>query len=217
MRASKAFFAGVGTVIVAITAGIGGGLVIANMVNPQTAKQGTEMSLMERRKLPEPVPVKVGPSEPVQYLAAPSPPAAVAAAPVAAQPAPTESVNSAPSPVPSTPVATTAPTALRAVPSAEPATPPAQEHRRGSSQDAFAKARETDIKRDANARRQADKRKLERERREQWADKRRYQQQREQELRQVEDKVREETEPRRQYAIEPVRIEMPQISLFGEE
>jgi hypothetical protein len=215
MRASTAYFAGVGTVIVAIMAGIGGGLVIANMVNPQTVKQGIEMSLMERRKSPEPVPVKVGPSEPVQYLAAPSPPAAVAAAPVAAQPAPpTESVNSAP--VPSAPDATAAPTTLPAVPSAEPATPAAQEHRRGSSQDVFAKAPET-LKRDADAKRQADKRKLERERREQWADKRRYEQRQEQELREVEDKVREETESRRQSAIEPVRIEMPQIRLFGEE
>jgi ACS family tartrate transporter-like MFS transporter len=62
--------------------GTGGGLLIANMVNPQTAKQGTEMSLMERRKAPEPIPVKVGPSEPVQYLAAPSLPAPAAAAPV---------------------------------------------------------------------------------------------------------------------------------------
>jgi hypothetical protein len=101
MRTSTAYFAGAGTVIVAIVSGIGGGLLIANMVNPQTAKQGTEMSLMERRKLPEPVPVKVGPSEPMQYLAPPSLPASAAAAPVAAQPAlPTETVNSTPSAVP---------------------------------------------------------------------------------------------------------------------
>jgi hypothetical protein len=62
-----------------------------------------------------------------------------------------------------------------------------------------------------------DKRRAERQRRQQWADKRRHQQRQEQELREVEDKVREETEPRRQSAIEPVRIEMPQIRLFGEE
>ena len=58
--------------IVAIVAGLGGGLLIANMVNPQPVKHGIETSLMERRKASEPVPVKVGPSEPVQYLAAPS-------------------------------------------------------------------------------------------------------------------------------------------------
>jgi vacuolar-type H+-ATPase subunit E/Vma4 len=45
----------------------------------------------------------------------------------------------------------------------------------------------------------------------------RTQQRQQQELREVEDKVREETEPRRQSAIEPVRIEMPQIKLFGAE
>jgi hypothetical protein len=218
MRTSTAYFAGAGTVIVAIVSGIGGGLLIANMVNPQTAKQGTEMSLMERRKLPEPVPVKVGPSEPVQYLAPPSLPASAAAAPVAAQPAlPTETVNSTPSAVPPATATAAAPPAEPQVPPAEPATPAAQEQRRGSSQDAFSKAQEADIRRDAEPKRLMDKRRAERQRRQQWADKRRHQQRQEQELREVEDKVREETEPRRQSAIEPVRIEMPQIRLFGEE
>src|SRR4051794_21462871 len=109
MRTSTAYFAGAGTVIVAIVSGIGGGLLIANMVNPQTAKQATEMSVMERRKAPEPVPVKVGPSEPVQYLAAPSLPVAAAAAPVAEQPA--EAVNSPPSAAPPATVTAAAPTA----------------------------------------------------------------------------------------------------------
>jgi hypothetical protein len=218
MRTSTAYFAGAGTVIVAIVSGIGGGLLIANMVNPQTAKQGTEMSLMERRKTPEPVPVKVGPSEPAQYMAAPSLPAPAAAAPVAEQPAPpTEAINSAPSAAPPATVTAAAPTAQPAVPPAEPATPAAQEKRRGSSQDAFSKAQEADIKRDADAKRLADKRKAERERRQHWAGKRRHQQWQEQELREVEDRVREETEPRRGSAIEPARIEMPQIRLFGEE
>jgi hypothetical protein len=218
MRTSTAYLAGAGTVIVAIASGIGGGLLIANMVSPQTTKQGTEMSLMERRKAPEPVQVKVGPSEPVRYLAAPSLPAPAAAAPVAEQPAsPTEAVNSAPSATPPATVTAAAPTAQPAGPLAEPATPAAPEQRRGTSQDAFSKAQEADIKRDAGAKRLADKRKAEREQRQKWADRRRRQQRQEQELREVEDKVREETEPRRQSAIEPVRIEMPQIRLFGEE
>ena len=189
MRTSMAYFAGAGTVIVAIVAGLGGGLLIANMVNPQPAKQGIETSLMERRKASEPVAVKIGPSEPVQYLA-PSLPAPAAAAPVPAQPA---------------------------APAAEPATPAAQETRRASSGDAFAKAQEADIKRDADVKRLVEKRKAERERRQQWADKQRYQARQQHELREVEDKVREETEPRRQSAIEPVRIEMPQIKLFGSD
>jgi hypothetical protein len=210
MRTSTAYFVGAGTVIVAIVAGLGGGLLIANMVSPNPAKQGTEVSLMERRKASEPVPVRVGPSEPVQYLAAPSLPAPAAAAPAPAQPAPqTEAVNSAPSAVPPASVTAAAP------PAAEPSAPAVQEPRRASSGDAFAKAQQADVKRSAEVKRMVEKRKLERERRQQWADKRQPRQ--EQELREVEDKVRDETEPRRQSAIEPVRIETPQIKLFGSD
>jgi hypothetical protein len=144
-----AYFAGAGTVIVAIVAGLGGGLVIANMVYPQPAKQGIETSLMERRKA-EPVAVKVGPSEPVQYLAAPALPAPAVAAPV---PAPQrEAGNSAPSVAPPAAVTAAAPTAQPAPPAAEPS-PATQEPRRATSQDNFAKAQEADIKRDAEAKR----------------------------------------------------------------
>jgi hypothetical protein len=218
MRTSMAYFAGAGTVIVAIVAGLGGGLLIANMVNPHPAKQGIETSLMERRKASEPVAVKVGPSEPVQYLAAPSLPASAAAAPAPAQPAPqTEAVNSAPSAAPPAAVAAAAPAAQPAAAPPERPTPVAQEKRPAAAEDAFAKAQEADVKRDAEVKRLVEKRKAERERRQQWADKRRYQQRQEQELREVEDKVRDETEPRRQSAVEPVRIEMPQVRLFGAE
>jgi hypothetical protein len=218
MRTSTAYFVGAGTVIAAIVAGLGGGLLIANIVSPTPAKQGIEVSLMERRKASEPVPVKAGPSEPVQYLAAPALPGPAAAAPVAAQPAPpTEAVNSAPSAIPPAAVAAAAPVAQPATPPAERTTPVAQEPRPVASPDTFAKAQEADIRRDADAKRLVEKRKAERERRQQWADKRRSQQRQEQELREVEDKVRDETEPRRQSAIEPVRIETPQIRLFGPE
>jgi hypothetical protein len=218
MRTSTAYFVGAGTVIAAIVAGLGGGLLIANIVSPTPAKQGIEVSLMERRKASEPVPVKAGPSEPVQYLAAPALPGPAAAAPVPAQPAPpTEAVNSAPSAIPPAAVAAAAPVAQPATPPAERTTPVAQEPRPVASPDTFAKAQEADIRRDADAKRLVEKRKAERERRQQWADKRRSQQRQEQELREVEDKVRDETEPRRQSAIEPVRIETPQIRLFGPE
>jgi hypothetical protein len=93
----------------------------------------------------------------------------------------------------------------------------AQEKRPAAAEDAFAKAQEADVKRDADVKRLVEKRKAERERRQQWADKRRYQQRQEHELREVQDKVREETEPRRQSAIEPVKVEMPQIKLFGSD
>jgi hypothetical protein len=213
MRTSTAYFVGAGTVIVAIVAGLGGGLLIANMVSPKPAKQGTELTRLEQRMSREPIQASAKPSEPVQYLAAPSllaPSSADAAAPVQAAP-PTDTSNSTPAAVPPAAVAAAQP----APPAAEPATPVAQEPRRAASGDAFAKAQEADIKRAAEVKRMVEKRKLERERRQQWADKRQPRQA--QELREVEEKVREETEPRRQSAIEPVRIEMPRIGLFGQQ
>jgi hypothetical protein len=53
------------------------------------------------------------------------------------------------------------------------------------------------------------------ERRQQWVERRRQRQQ--QELRAVEERVREETGPTQVFAAEPVRIEMPRIRLFGQE
>jgi hypothetical protein len=216
MRTSMAYFAGAGTVIVAIVAGLGGGLVIANMVNPQPAKQGIETSVMERRRATEPVvAVKVGPSEPVQYLAAPALPAPTAAAPVMAPQ--NEAANSAPSVAPPAAVTAAAPTAQPVPPAAEPSTSAAQEPRRVASQEGIAKAQEADIKRDAEAKRLMEKRKVERERRQQWADKRRTQPRQEQDLRDVEDKVREVTERGRDSGFERVGVETPQIRLFGSE
>jgi hypothetical protein len=68
------------------------------------------------------------------------------------------------------------------------------------------------VARAAEAKRAAEKRRA--ERRQQWAEKRRQRQQ--QELRAVEQKVREDTEPR-QFAAEPVRMQTPQFRLFGSE
>jgi hypothetical protein len=75
------------------------------------------------------------------------------------------------------------------------------------SENALARARDADLKR------AAEKRKF--ERRQQWAERRRQRQQ--QELRSVEERVREETEPSQAFVAEPVRIEMPQVRLFGPE
>jgi hypothetical protein len=65
MRASTAYFAGAGTVIAAIVAGVGGGLVIADIISPKSPKQGTELSRLERRMSSEPIQAASGPSEPV--------------------------------------------------------------------------------------------------------------------------------------------------------
>jgi hypothetical protein len=52
------------------------------------------------------------------------------------------------------------------------------------------------------------------ERRQQWAERRGFRQRQDQELRDVELKVRAETEPTRALATEPGRIEMPRVKFF---
>ena len=54
MRTSTAYFAGVGTVIVAVVAGLGGGVVISNIVSPHAPR--TEMSKLELRMSERPIP-----------------------------------------------------------------------------------------------------------------------------------------------------------------
>jgi hypothetical protein len=198
MHASMAYFAGAGTVIAAIVGGVGGGLLIADMVSPKSPKQGVETTRLERRMSPEPIPVSNAPSpasnapsEPVPYLAAPqlsAPNAAVAAVPAQKQ---TEPENSKPADTAAAP---------------QPATPVVQAVAReqsAASDDAVAKPRVTE-------RRRA-------ERRPQWTERRRHQPRQDQDLRAVEEKVRDETEPRQRLVAEPVRMERPRILLFGEE
>src|SRR3954454_16178172 len=69
MRATTAYFAGAGTVIVAITAGVSGGFLFADMVAPKTPKP--EMTRLERNMSAEPIRAAAGPSEPVQNSAPP--------------------------------------------------------------------------------------------------------------------------------------------------
>jgi hypothetical protein len=213
MRASTAYFAGAGTVIAAIVARVGGGLVIADMISPKSSKQGAEMTRLERRMSAEPIQAAPGPSEPVQYLATPQLSAAVA--PVAAAPAQpqaqaqTEAGNSG---------STRAQPAIAqpAVSDAQAATSVAQPVAReqtAAPETALAMARAAEAQRtDAEAKRAMERRRA--ERRQQWAEKRRQRQQ--QELRAVEQTVREDTEPR-QFAAEPVRMQTPQFRLFGSE
>jgi flagellar biosynthesis GTPase FlhF len=198
MRASTAYFAGAGTVIAAIVAGVGGGLVIADIISPKSPKQGTELSRLERRMSPEPIQAASGPSEPVQYLATPQlsasvPPVAAAPAQAQAEAVSSESTRAQ---------AAIAPPAVSQA--AASAAQSAAREQTAVPDDAFARARA------AEAKRVMEKRKA--ERRQQWAEKRRQRQQ--QELRAVEQNVREDTEPR-QFAAEPVRMQAPQFRLFG--
>ncbi len=245
MRTSMAYLAGAGTVVIAITAGLGGGLLIAEIMSPHAPKQ--EMSKLERRASPEPSASTRDPLVPVPYLAATQAasngPVVVSPASRSAQPALLEANNSSPpaaqpaaqtsdvtasndqaakSPDASKPEAskseaskpeTSKPEAskLSEAPASKPSSPAVQpaalREQVALPDDAYAKARDTDMKR-------AERRKS--ERRQQWADRRRTQQSREQELRDVEERVRAETEPRDDDE-RPVRVEYPQVRLFGAE
>src|SRR5215212_3710317 len=91
MRSSMAYFAGAGTVVVAIAAGLGGGVLISGIVSPNQPKQGgSELTRLERRTSPEPIQTMNGSSQPVPYLAESQVSAAVAEAPAqGASPQPT--------------------------------------------------------------------------------------------------------------------------------
>jgi hypothetical protein len=207
MRASTAYFAGAGTVIAAIVGGVGGGFLMADIIHPKPAKQGTEMTRLERHLAPQPIQAAPGPLEPVQYLATPQPSAAAGAAPAQPQPQ-TETAGS--ESARAQPAETTAAATQPQVPAPQPATVAAQPVAQGQAaapENAIAKARDADLKR------AVEKRKL--ERRQQWAERRWQRQQ--QELKAVEERVREETESSQVFAAEPVRIEMPQVRLFGPE
>src|SRR5215831_1452391 len=261
MRASTAFFAGVGTVVVAIGAGVGGGLTIAHMMSPLEPRLA--MGKAERRAVPEMPPSTKDPLVPVPYLAATQattnaavavPPAersspqqqaeAGNSSPQASRPSetqasrPSETQASRPSATQaSRPSETTAsneqtskpsdsskPAAASAKPSdaatskpSAPSVQPAVTREQASApDDANAKARDSDVRRNADLKR-AERRKA--ERRQQWVDRRRIQQGREQELRDVEASVRDDSEVHvyREDSEQPVRIGFPQIRLFGAE
>jgi hypothetical protein len=250
MRTSTAFFAGVGTVFVAIAAGLGGGLTIGNVMSPQTPQYGK----LDRHTTSSDARATKDPMVPVPYLAAtkessnaaivvspaehkPAPPqqneAANSAAPVAPPANVTASNEQAAKPsdvaqpdmpkadVPKADVSKTDASKSSEVVAAKPSTASAQPvvaHEQVSTPDeAYAKARDADLKRDADQKR-AERRKAER-RAQQWADRRRAQQSRDQDdLRSVEESVREDSEARAYpaYREQPARVEFP-IKLFGND
>ena len=240
MRISTAYFAGVGTVIVAVAAGLGGGYFAANIANPPPG-----VSKLERRMSAEPISVAAAPAQPAPRAVATSPTA------VSNQEQPQsqqelQKVASAPSDnaVPSSAAAPSrtnvrveerpannnvAVSNVAAVPAVQPAPQPAKPietksveqsgEKVATPREAFAKAREADLKR-------ADAEKRRAERRQAWAERRRVQSPRE-ELEAVEERVREVTEPRRirireeseprEMFAEPARGDLPRIRLFDRE
>lgn len=203
MRTSTAYFAGVGTVVAAVAVGVGGGVLISNIVSPHAPK--FEMSKLELRMSEKPIPATNASSEPAPNVASPQ------AKPAEPQ-APENAAASAP-PAAAPPQAA----AVTQAAASEPAKTP--EGAFAKANDADVKSRDVDVKsRDVDVRREArraaeEKRKA--ERRQQWAERRRPRQ--DQELREVEERVREETEPTQAFASEPVRLEMPRIKLFGDD
>jgi hypothetical protein len=242
MRTSMAYFAGVGTVIAAVGAGLGGGYLAANIAHPPTQA----ISKLERRMSAEPITVSAAPAESVAHVAATKPAAAPAQEQPQTQAQPQQQTQAQQQTDAAAPSANAAPPANHAraeektvnkVAAAQPAPPlpakPAEQanERTAAPQEAFAKARDADMKRAAAEQRRAERR---------WAEKRRVQQPREQELEAVEERVREVTEPRRiriraegeprgeqrdlfaeprrrDMFAEPARSETPRIRLFDQD
>ncbi|MDA9424937.1 MULTISPECIES: hypothetical protein [Bradyrhizobium] len=222
MRASTAYFVGAGTIIAAIAIGLGGGIVAGNIMNPVASKQGPDTSKVTQRT--------GGPattnaqSERVNYLtgsrafgAMITAPARAEAKPEAATPDTQASQANAEPPVPQ-------PSQAAAVEQPRQQSKPAPFPQAGesaeqqaatepssSSNNAYAKARDSDVKRAATERRRA-------ERRERWAERHRHSR----EPRGLRDRtdwddvarnVREDSDAR-DYASRP-RGGFPQIRLFG--
>jgi hypothetical protein len=165
-----------------------------------------ETSKLELRMSSKPIPVSNAPAEPASHLAATAAPQTEPANAASATPAGAQQSKS---------TTATATPAVALPQSAAPVTQSANSEQTNSEQvkapeNAFAKARDADLRREA--RRAEQKRRA--ERRQQWAERRRPRQ--DQELRDVEARVREETEPRA-FTAEPASLEIPRIKLFDSE
>jgi hypothetical protein len=210
MRTTTAFLAGAATVVVALAAGLGGGMVIANIVSPHQPKPAVETAKLERRGA-EPIAKSNAAAEPVSYLAAIQ---AAATNPVVVSPAPQAQPQQAePAPQTSSTQAAAVPSEPERGPgsSAQPAVsaqPPTQTTARAAS----AASDDAQARRDA---RRAEERRSKAERRQQWAERRRNRDMRDDELREVERSVREDTERSSVLAAEPVSVGTPRIRLFG--
>ncbi|MGJ4964058.1 hypothetical protein [Bradyrhizobium sp. HKCCYLRH3061] len=202
MRTSTAFFAGAGTVAIAVAAGLGGGLMIAEGMHPRSPA-------VEQAKLERSVPEAPSPSPTVtSYLAATQ---AAAITPIKVAPAATEARPVTPVSTDSSPATQAAAAEATAASSAPAVTQTATAE---DVQDkAAAKPEEADLKsRGAERKRAAEQRRAERHR--QYVERRR--QRREQDMRAVEQAVRDDTTPRA-YAAQPVGMDGPRFSFFGDD
>lgn len=173
MRASTAYFVGAGSIIAAIAIGLGGGIVAGNIMHPIAPKQGPDSS-----KIGAAAATTNAPSERVQYLTGSQTFGSVIAPPAQAEggagsqsakpETPATQANAEP-PAPSQAAASEAPKPAPASPPqvAKPAEQQAKTEPASSPDNAYAKARDSDVKRAASERRHA-------ERRARWAERRHY-------------------------------------------
>jgi hypothetical protein len=225
MRASTAYFVGAGTIVAAIAIGLGGGIVAGNIMNPVTSKQGPDTSRMAQRAESAGAPAATNaPSERVNYLTGSQAFGAMIAAPAQAEAKPEaakpDAVKSDTQPAqanaePPAPSQATAvePPKEQSPKAAKPGEQQASVDPASSPDNAYAKAKYSDVKRAASERRRI-------ERRERWAERRHYYEGREQRgLRDRTDwddvarNIREDSDAR-DYAGRP-RGGFPQIKLFG--
>jgi hypothetical protein len=168
MRTSMAYFAGVGTVVGAIAAGLGGGLVISGIMNPQTTRELSKVELHARaQQSPQPGAVQSQQTSPQSQSAqndsqkdapvsasnTPQPYLAqierASAAPVVVTPAPQNSPQQQPPQQQPQREAANAPlqsAAPQSVASSTAGDQPAKSER-AKPENAYAKAREADVKR----------------------------------------------------------------------
>lgn len=200
MRATSAYFAGAATVIAAIAAGLGGGLVLGDIMSPQQPKHpGSEMTRLEQRMSPQPIQASNAAAQTAASSAAPQ--AATAVAEPQAQP-PQQARETQPrQEQPQVQQASTRP----AAPATQLAAPQpvtteqAAARERPAPENSFAKARDDELKRAAH--RAEDRRKS--ERRQQEAEKRKQRQRQNDDLNEVEASVREATEWRPLFGRDP--------------
>ncbi|MCK1283335.1 hypothetical protein IVB41_05200 [Bradyrhizobium sp. 44] len=236
MRASTAYFVGAGTIVAAIAIGLGGGIVAGNIMNPVSPKQGPDTSKMAQRADAKPATTDAA-SERLQYLTGSQAFGAMVAAPAQAEAksdAKPESTPEAKSEAanPSTqttqanaeqPAQQPSQAAAVELPKPAPASPPqlakpaAQQASTESSSppdNAFAKARDSDVKRATSERRRT-------ERRERWAERRHYDSREPRGMRDRTDwddvarNIREDADAR-EVPSRP-RGGFPQIRLFGDD
>lgn len=180
MRASTAYFVGAGTIVVAIAIGLGGGIVAGNIMNPVAPKQGPDTGKMAQRAEAAATPATTSaPSDRVQYLIGSQAFGTIVAAPAEAKDevkadakpeagpeakpdTQSTQANAEPAPAPSQAAAVEPPKQQIKPTSPSPVTKPAEQQAStepvASPDNAYAKARESDVKRTTSERRRTDRR-----------------------------------------------------------